>query len=105
MRNLAFVASLVHMVANRGEIVKDFHEKDVNDQLPLVLDAPFSNFDIENEKRACKVLPSYCSQLIITMLNKDQDVSSSEIKPFVKKIYRVVSNNEESSDSKFEEEN
>lgn len=105
MRNLAFVASLVHMVANRGEIVKDFHEKDVNDQLPLVLDAPFSNFDIENEKRACKVLPSYCSQLIITMLNKDQDVSASEIKPFVKKIYRVVSNNEESSDSKFEEEN
>ncbi len=102
MKNLAFVSSLVYMARHRNDVLRDADD-DESEEFPLVLDAPFSNFDKDNVTRACQVLPQNCSQLIITLLDKDQDISVEYIKPFVSQRYHLETN-ENSTDSTFEED-
>ena len=104
MRNLAFVSSLVFMASHREDVLGENDPSETSEPYPLVLDAPFSNFDKENISRACEVLPKNCSQLIITILDKDWAVASDPIQPYISQLYRL-STNGEATDSSFKEEN
>jgi DNA sulfur modification protein DndD len=104
MKNLAFVGGLIYLAKNKDKIGgSEGAELDEPDDYPLIMDAPFSNLSKSDIKRACTELPKYCSQLIITLLDKDYDLAIDVLKPFVDKSY-ILKTNETSTDSHFEED-
>jgi DNA sulfur modification protein DndD len=106
MKNLAFVGGLIYLAKNKNQI----GGADVGDDLdepedyPLVVDAPFSSLSKGDIQRACTELPKYCSQLIITLLDKDYDLAIDVLKPYLDKSYSLKTN-ETSTDSHFQEDN
>jgi DNA sulfur modification protein DndD len=104
MKNLAFVGGLIYLAKNKDKIGgAEGVDLDEPDDYPLVMDAPFSYLSKGDIKRACTELPKYCSQLIITLLDKDFDLAIDVLKPFIDKSY-TLKTNETSTDSHFEED-
>jgi len=104
MKNLAFVGGLIYLAKNKDKIgTPEGTDLDEPDDYPLVMDAPFSNLSKDDISRACNELPKYCSQLIVTLLDKDFDLAVDVLKPFVDKTY-TLKTNETSTDSNFEED-
>lgn len=103
MKNLAFVGGLIYLAKNKDKIGGDNDELDAPDDYPLVMDAPFSNLSKDDIHRACTELPKYCSQLIITLLDKDFDLSIGTLKPYINKSYSLTTD-DTSTNSAFEED-
>lgn len=103
-KNLGFVAGLIYLAKNKNLIGSGDGDDDLPDDYPLFIDAPFSELDEQNVKNAAKILPEYCSQLVITLLDKDYNIAEEALKPFLDKTYHL-STNERTTESKFEEEN
>ena len=91
-KNLAFVIGLIYLAKNKDKIGGGDGELDLAEDYPLVIDAPFSAFDKQNIIRACQKLPEYCSQLIITLLDKDYEIAVDALTPFVDKSYLLETN-------------
>lgn len=92
IKNLAFVGGLIYLAQNKDTIGGGDGELDMPDEYPLVMDAPFSSLDSENIMRACEVLPRHCSQLIITLLDKDYALAADALKPYLDKSYSLLTN-------------
>ena len=102
-KNLGFVAGLIYLAKNKNLIGGGDGDDDLSEDFPLFLDAPFSEFDEGNVRNAANILPKYCSQLVITLLDKDYKIAKEPLKPFVDKTYHLATN-ENGTNSKFEEE-
>lgn len=103
IKNLAFVGGLIYLSQHKDSIGDGDGELDLPDEYPLVMDAPFSSLDSENIMRACDILPKYCSQLIITLLDKDYMLAQEALKPYLDKSYSLLTNST-NTNSHFEED-
>lgn len=102
-KNLGFVAGLIYLAKNKNLIGSGDGDDDLPDDYPLFIDAPFSELDEQNVKNAAKILPEYCSQLVITLLDKDYKIAKDPLKIYLDKTYHL-STNENTTASSFEEE-
>lgn len=101
MKNFAYVAGLISLAKENNNGCLDGEDPE---DYPLIMDAPFSDLSSENIEKVCAVLPQYCSQLIITLLDKDFEHAKNPLAPYVNKIYELTTN-ASSTNSKFQGEN
>lgn len=102
-KNLAFVAGLIYLAKNKNVIDVGDDDGDVPEDYPLFIDAPFSELDELNVENTARELPKYCSQLVITVLDKDYKIASKAFSKYVGKTYNLVTSSN-THDSKFNEE-
>lgn len=102
-KNLGFVAGLIYLAKNKNLIGSGDGDDDLPDDYPLFIDAPFSALDAQNVRNAASILPKYCSQLVITLLDKDYDIAKDQLKPYINKTYHLTTN-ATTTVSKFDEE-
>lgn len=102
-KNLGFVAGLIYLAKNKNLIGSGDGDEDLPDDYPLFIDAPFSALDAQNVKNTASILPQYCSQLVVTLLDKDYEIAKDQLSPYVNKTYHLTTN-ETSTVSKFEED-
>ena len=103
-KNLGFVAGLIYLAKNKNLIGSGDGDDDLPDDYPLFIDAPFSELDEQNVRNAAKILPEYCSQLVITLLDKDYNIAKDPLSVYLDKTYHL-STNENTTTSSFKEEN
>lgn len=103
-KNLAFVAGLIYLAKNKNLIGSGDSDDDPSDDYPLFIDAPFSDLDEQNVKNAARILPEYCSQLVITLLDKDYNIAKEPLSTYLDKTYHLFTN-ESTTTSHFKEEN
>ena len=103
-KNLGFVAGLIYLAKNKNLIGSGDGDDDLPDDYPLFIDAPFSELDEQNVRNAAKILPEYCSQLVITLLDKDYNIAKEPLSVYLDKTYHL-STNENTTTSSFKEEN
>lgn len=101
-KNLGFVAGLIYLAKNKNLIGSGDGEDDLPDDYPLFIDAPFSELDEENVRNAAKILPQYCSQLVITLLDKDYNIAKEPLQPYLDRTYHLTTN-ASTTNSKFTE--
>lgn len=102
-KNLGFVAGLIYLAKNKNLIGSGDGDDDLPDDYPLFIDAPFSDLDEQNVRNAAKILPEYCSQLVITLLDKDYNIAKEPLGLYLDKTYHL-STNESTTTSSFKEE-
>ena len=102
-KNLGFVAGLIYLAKNKNLIGSGDGDDDLPDDYPLFIDAPFSDLDEQNVRNAAKILPEYCSQLVITLLDKDYNIAKDPLSVYLDKTYHL-STNESTTTSNFKEE-
>lgn len=94
VKNFAFVAGLLNAV-KKSVALKEFERDDeIDEQYPLVMDAPFSDTDSEHIKNICKTLPMYCDQIIMIQIKKDFDVAKTDISEKIGKLYQIEKRSE-----------
>lgn len=91
-RNFAFIVSVLELVNN-----KKADGEDEAQQLPLILDAPFSKLSDINTAKIAQVLPPVAEQVIIFMLDKDWKPSGLAAYTDKDYIYRTVKDVNENS--------
>lgn len=96
VQNYAFVAGLMQLIKNKL-INDDFADEDTDENYPLVMDAPFSATDEVHITNICKVLPLYCNQIIIAVMQKDFGTAIDKISDQIGKQYRIIKNTESDS--------
>lgn len=93
VKNFAFIAGLVDLAKEKleeGHKKSDHHiEYSMEEDYPLVLDAPFSNVDEKHVLNISKVLPIVASQLILIVMDKDWNYAAEELQNKVGKTYRL----------------
>ena len=102
-KNLAFVAGLIYLAKNKNVIDVGDDDGDVPEDYPLFIDAPFSELDELNVENTARELPKYCSQLVITVLDKDYKIASKAFNQYVGKTYNLITSSN-THDSQFKEE-
>lgn len=97
VQNYAFVAGLMELIKNK--IIDDAFADDVSDEnYPLVMDAPFSSTDETHITNICKVLPLYCNQIIIAVMQKDFGNAIDKISGQIGRQYKIIKNSESDSE-------
>lgn len=96
VQNYAFVAGLMQLIKNKL-INDDFADENSDENYPLVMDAPFSATDETHITNICKVLPLYCNQIIIAVMQKDFGNAIDKISGQIGKQYRIIKNTESDS--------
>lgn len=91
VKNYSFVSGLInlvkkHLLANEQSGAFDFKD---DDKYPLVLDAPFSGVDKEHTQNVCKILPKYCDQVIIVLLQDAFDNAEETFGDKIGKTYKI----------------
>ena len=104
VKNFSFVAGLIklvkrHILSEGGSLFTYYKD----DRYPLVMDAPFSGVDAEHTKNVCKILPEYCDQVIIVLLENAYRDAEETLEGKVGKIYRINKLNEKCSEIREEE--
>lgn len=93
VKNFAFIAGLVDLAKEKLEDdnkkKEDYIEYSMQEDYPLVLDAPFSNVDEEHVINIAKVLPTVAGQLILIVMKKDWNYASEKLQSKVGKIYHL----------------
>lgn len=103
VKNFAFVTGLMKLV--KEKIADDLNDEENKDEnYPLVLDAPFSNTDDIHIKNICRVLPLYCNQIIIVVMNKDFIAAKTAMEDQIGKFYRIEKVNNSETESIIVEE-
>lgn len=91
VKNFAFVAGLLNLVKkhviNGDSEFSD--ESEIDEDYPLIMDAPFSNTDEEHIRNICSTLPLYCNQLFIVVIEKDYNVAKDDLKNKIGKKYQI----------------
>lgn len=88
--NYSFVAGLMNLA--KSSIINDDEMGDpdsINENYPLVMDAPFSNTDDEHIKNICHALPGFCDQIIMFVMKKDYKYASDSISDKIGKKYII----------------
>lgn len=103
--NYSFVAGLMNLakqsIENKSQ--DDLQDEDSTvESYPLVMDAPFSNTDEEHIKNICNVLPNYCDQIIMFVMQKDFMYAGDTIMQKIGKKYKLIKVSE--TEAKAEEE-
>ena len=93
--NFVFIVSILELAKRRKKEAADEDNTILN--LPLVLDAPFSNLSNSNTGLVARRLPEFAEQVIIFMLDKDWEASGLE--EFTDKQYCYRVNKELKSNS------
>jgi len=97
--NFAFVAGLISLAKSKMTLSIDFSDNTpIDENYPLIMDAPFSKTDEKHIKNVCSILPIYCNQLIIAIMNKDYQEAEPALNVRVGKIYRFIKKSETESD-------
>ncbi|MCR5686302.1 MAG: AAA family ATPase [Lachnospiraceae bacterium] len=74
--NYVFIVSILELARNEQQLsIASKDGSDTTVQLPLVLDAPFSNLSSENTGLVANNLPKFAEQVIVLMLDKDWEAS------------------------------
>jgi len=74
--NYVFIVSILELARREQQInIETKGDHDTTLQLPLVLDAPFSNLSNENTSLIANNLPKFAEQIIVFMLDKDWEAS------------------------------
>lgn len=98
VKNFAFIAGLVDLAKQRLEEnnkrMEEEIEYGVEEDYPLVLDAPFSNVDEKHVLNISKVLPTVAGQLILIVMDKDWNYAADELQSKVGKMYRLEKKSE-----------
>lgn len=102
-KNLGFVAGLIYLAKNKNLIGSGDGDEDLPDDYPLFIDAPFSELDEQNVRNAAKILPQFCSQLVITLLDKDYNIAKEPLQPYIDETYHLTTNTT-ATVSKFDKE-
>lgn len=93
VKNFAFIAGLVDLTKEKLDENKSKYKEDIKfgleEEYPLVLDAPFSNVDEKHVVNISKVLPSVAGQLILIVMDKDWNYAAEELKYRVGAQYRL----------------
>lgn len=92
--NFAFVAGLIQLVKEHIISKEELGEDGIDDEYPLVMDAPFSNTDEIHIGRICSALPLYCNQLIIVVMNKDFEHAKDSLGQKIGKFYKFKKHSE-----------
>lgn len=91
VKNFAFIAGLVDLAKEKLEDdnkkQEDHIEYSMQENYPLVLDAPFSNVDEKHVINIAKVLPTVAAQLILIVMEKDWNYASEELESKVGQKY------------------
>ena len=93
--NFVFIVSILELAKRRKREADDKDNTILN--LPLVLDAPFSNLSNSNTGLVARRLPEFAEQVIVFMLDKDWEASGLE--EFTDKQYCYRVNKESKSNS------
>lgn len=91
VKNYSFVSGLIklvkrHLLADDPSGAFDFN---ADDKYPLVLDAPFSGVDKIHTQNVCKILPEYCDQVIIVLLQDAFDIAEETLGGKIGKTYKI----------------
>lgn len=90
VKNFAFIAGLVELAKKKlEENNKRMERESVEEDYPLVLDAPFSNVDEEHVVNISSVLPKVTGQLILIVMEKDWKYAAKELTYRVGKKYTL----------------
>ena len=90
VKNFSFVSGLIKLV--KRHILSEGNDAfsyESDDKYPLVLDAPFSGVDKIHTQNVCKILPEYCDQVIIVLLQEAYDMAEEILEQKVGKMYRI----------------
>lgn len=91
VKNFSFIAGLVDLAKEKlgddNSKNEDYIEYSMQEDYPLVLDAPFSNVDEKHVINIAKVLPTVAGQLILIVMEKDWNYASEELQSKVGKTY------------------
>lgn len=101
VKNFSFVTGLIKLAKKHilSEGSSYFTHKE-DDKYPLVMDAPFSGVDSEHIKNVCRILPEYCDQVIIVLLNNAYRDAEDTLKDKVGKVYKLNKISEKCSEIK-----
>mgnify|MGYP004525668231 CR=1 FL=1 len=86
--NFVYIVSILELAKMRQQ--SDLTNKEGILQLPLVLDAPFSNLSNENTNLVAEKLPAFAEQVIIFMLDKDWEASGLQKYALPEFCYRIT---------------
>lgn len=93
VKNFAFIAGLVDLAKEKLDEDSKKQEDDIEysmqEDYPLVLDAPFSNVDEKHVINIAKVLPTVAGQLILIVMEKDWNYASEKLQSKVGKQYML----------------
>lgn len=85
--NYSFVTGLSKLAREHASDDELGDIEDEGESYPLVMDAPFSATDDLHIKNICKVLPEYCDQVIMCVMQKDFEHASKSLKEKIGKLY------------------
>lgn len=98
--NYVYIVSILELARNEQQLSIEAHDNsDVTVQLPLVLDAPFSNLSSENTGLIANNLPKFAEQVIVLMLDKDWEASGLSEYTGNKYCYHISKSKESNSSS------
>ena len=103
VKNFSFVSGLIKLV--KRHILSEGNDSfsfESDDKYPLVLDAPFSGVDKIHTQNVCKILPEYCDQVIIVLLQEAYDMAEETLNGRVGRMYRIHRITEKCSEIKEE---
>lgn len=90
VKNFSFIAGLVELAKEKmEENNKRVDRVVIDEEYPLVLDAPFSNVDEKHVINISNVLPTVTGQLILIVMEKDWNYAAKELILKVGKTYRL----------------
>lgn len=90
VKNFSYIAGLVELAKEKmEEINRKTDRNTVDEEYPLVLDAPFSNVDEEHVINISNILPTVTRQLILIVMEKDWYYAEKELNLKVGKTYRL----------------
>lgn len=91
--NYSFVLGLMNLAKNSSKgnrYQSDLaDEEETDENYPLVMDAPFSSTDSGHISNICKVLPEYCDQVVMVLMDKDYNYAKGSIGSHVGKEYVI----------------
>lgn len=82
---LACVAGIIKL--GKQMIEDDSNKREVITSVPLVMDAPTSNFDADRTQQFCEHLPQIADQLIIIIKNPEGGIAAEVMKNMIGKQY------------------
>lgn len=94
--NYVFIVSILELARNEQQLSINPGD-DTTIQLPLVLDAPFSNLSVENTGLVANNLPKFAEQVIVLMLDKDWEASGLSEYTGSKYCYHISKGRESNS--------
>ena len=90
VKNFSFVSGLIKLV--KRHILSEGNDTfsyESDDKYPLVLDAPFSGVDKVHTQNVCKILPEYCDQVIIVLLQEAYEMAEEILEEKVGRMYKI----------------